>query len=103
MQYDNKVNSRMTISYSHRPRTSDFNGDRLSFKKVPGPGSYESLEMTPNSGKPLLSKNRTVKLANIDRDIRFKPLKTKSPAPSKYKTIDNLSDKSKYYSSLRKG
>ena len=105
MQYERKDNSRMTISYSHRPRTSDldFNSKRLSYKKAPGPGAYESLDMTPSSGKPKLSKNRKVKLANIDRDTRFKPTKSISPGPNVYNSIDNLSRDSRYYSSLRRG
>ena len=70
----------MTISYTHRPRTIDVNREKLSFKRDPGPGTYESLEMTPSNGRPKLSKNGNVRLSVINKDRRFKPTKNNSPA-----------------------
>lgn len=93
----------MTISYTNRPRTSDVNGEKLSYKKVPGPGTYESLEMTPASGRPNLSKNKRVRMSVINKDIRFKPIKSVSPGPNMYNSIDDLNRNSKYFSSRRKG
>lgn len=93
----------MTISYSHRPKTMDVNKEKLSYLKVPGPGKYQSLEMTPRNGRTSLSKNRNVQLAVINKDKRFKPIKSLTPGPNVYTSIDDLSKDSKYFSSIHRG
>ena len=49
-----------------RAKTVDFNGDRLSFKKVPGPGTYEDVNLTPREGRFKISKFGDTKLAKIN-------------------------------------
>ena len=64
---------RSTSSYSVRARTVDFNGDRLSYKKVPGPGTYEDINLTPKGGRFKISKFGDTKLAKINSNTpRFK-------------------------------
>lgn len=59
--------------------------------------------MSPANGKPKLSKNRTVKLSIINKDIRFKHIKPLTPSPNHYNHIDNFSCNSKYYLSQHSG
>lgn len=63
----------MTISYSMRIRTKDFNGEKLSYKKTPAPNAYKEVEMLPNSGRFKLSKFGDTKLCKINSgSARFK-------------------------------
>lgn len=103
MQYENQVKTKMSISFTHRPKTIDVNAKKLSFLDAPAPGQYESIDMTPKNGKSQLSKHKTVKLAVINKDARFKPLKVNSPGPMLYNTVDNFSKDSKYILSQWKG
>ena len=91
------------ISYSHRPKTIEVNKKNLSFLQAPGPGTYESVEMTPNNGKFRISKYSNNRLSLMYRDKRFKESKSKSPAPNVYNSIDNLNKESRYLVSRRKG
>ena len=68
----------------------------MSFWKVPGPGKYESIEMTPENGKFRISKYSNSRLSVIQKDPRFKEEKPKTPAPSSYNSIDELNKTSKY-------
>ena len=71
-------------SYSMRKKTGDFTGDHLSFKKVPGPGTYQDISLTPKGGRFKISKFGDTKLAKIHPNTaRFKDEKT-SPGPSDY-------------------
>lgn len=103
MQYENQVKTKMSISFTHRPKTLDVNTRKLSFLDAPAPGKYESIEMTPKNGKSQISKHKTVKLAVINKEVRFKPLKINSPGPMLYDTVDNFNKDSKYILSQRKG
>lgn len=60
------MNTRSTISYSLRPKTSDFDGDRLSYKKAPGPGQYNTIDLNPNDGRFKLSKLNDTKFCKIN-------------------------------------
>ena len=91
------------ISYSNRPRTIDVNKKNMSYWKAPGPGQYESIEMTPSNGKFRISKYSNSRLSFINHDSRFKEEKPKSPAPNSYNSIDELSKTSKYLLSNRRG
>ena len=44
-QYENQVQTKMTISYSIRSKTNDFIGDKITFKQNPGPGSYQDIDL----------------------------------------------------------
>lgn len=103
MQYENQVRTKMSISFTHRPKTIDVNTKKLSFLEAPAPGQYESIDMTPKNGKSQLSKHKTVKLAVINKDVRFKPLKITSPGPMLYDTVDNFNKDSRYILSQRRG
>lgn len=103
MQYENQFRTRMSISFTHRPKTIDVNKKKLSYLETPEPGHYEAVPMTPTDGRPQLSKHRTVKLSVINRDIRFKPLKSNSPGPMLYDTVDNFNKDSRYVLSHRRG
>lgn len=93
----------MTISFTHRPKTIDVNRKKLSYLEAPDPGQYEHAQMMPADGKINLSKHRTAKLAVIDREARFKPIKSNSPGPMLYETVDNFNKTSRYVLSQRRG
>lgn len=59
--------------------------------------------MTPENGKFRISKYSNSKLSVISKDRRFKEVKSKSPGPSAYGTLDNLNKESKYVLSNRRG
>lgn len=71
--------------------------------KVPGPGSYESIDMTPANGKFRISKYSNSRLSAIQKDKRFKDIKPNSPSPNAYRSIDNINKDSRYILSNRVG
>ena len=90
-------------NYSIRARTADFDGDRLSFKKSPGPGSYETPEMSPKTGRFRISKFGDSKLSKINPSSqRFKEVKN-SPGPSDYVRQDAFSKMGSYTLSHHRG
>ena len=72
MQYKKEKSTLSNISYTHRPRTIDVNKKNMSFWNSPGPGKYESIEMTPSNGKFRISKYSNSRLSVIQKDSRFK-------------------------------
>lgn len=52
------------------PKTIDYNGDKLSYKKNPGPGSYEELNMIPKTGRFTISKFRSSKYGKINKEAK---------------------------------
>jgi len=71
--------------------------------KTPGPGSYESIDMTPSNGKFRISKYSNSRLSAIQKDKRFKEPKPSSPSPTAYRSIDNINKTSRYILSNRVG
>ena len=75
----------------------------MTFWKAPGPGKYESIEMTPSNGKFRISKYSNSRLSVMYRDERFKDNKPATPSPNAYNSIDHINKDSKYLLSNRKG
>ena len=69
--------------------------------KVPGPGSYESVDLTPSNGKFRISKYSNSRLSVIQKNKRFKDVKPSSPGPTAYRSIDNINKDSRYLLSNR--
>lgn len=44
-QYENQVNTKMTISFSMRPQVKDFIKEKITIKDNPGPGSYTDVDL----------------------------------------------------------
>jgi hypothetical protein len=103
MQYRNEKSTLSKISYTHRPKTIEVNKKNRSFLEAPGPGTYESVELTSSDGKYRISKYSNSRLSVIQKDRRFKEEKFKTPGPSLYGTLDSLSKNSKYILSSRRG
>ena len=53
------------------PRTLDFVEDKLSFKNVPGPGSHEQINLSPKSGRFVVSKYPNSRFGTINKSKRF--------------------------------
>ena len=86
-----------------RMKTPDFDGDRLSFKANPGPGSYEDIDLGPKNGRFRVSKFGDTKFAKFNPNTkRFKDLKL-SPGPSDYPRRDGFSNVGSYTLSQHKG
>ena len=49
-----------------RPQTLDFIGQKLTYKKNPGPGSYQQVDMDPKFGRFTVSKFGDSKFAKIN-------------------------------------
>lgn len=79
-----------------RAKTSDFNGDRLSYKKTPGPGTYQDIELRPKEGKLRLSKFQNTRLAKINSNTKRFLEEKYSPGPSDYVRKDDFSKTGSY-------
>ena len=93
----------MLVSYTLRSKTLDVNAKRLTYLAVPGPGSYQSVELNPQNGRFELSKYSDSKLSVINKAARFQKQKKKQPGPATYSKIDDLNSKGKYVLSHRRG
>ena len=70
--YENQAKTRMTISFTMRPKTTDFISERMTYKKDPGPGEYNEVNMEPKAGRFVISKYSDSKYAKInDNTPRF--------------------------------
>lgn len=79
-----------------RAKTSDFNGDRLSFKQSPGPGQYDTINLLPVDGKHKLSQFKSTKLTKINSNTkRFLDQKF-CPGPSDYVRKDDFNSTGSY-------
>jgi hypothetical protein len=86
-----------------RPKTIDFIEDRLTNKKNPGPGNYETVDMDPKTGRFTVSKFGDSKFAKFNpKTPRFPEVK-ESPGPLSYREGDSLAGNAKYVLSQRKG
>ena len=93
----------MTISYTTRPRTTDFIAKHLTYKNSPSPVSYKSIELNPKSGRYICSKFGDSKMAKITNFAPRFLTDKESPGPSNYRERDSLSPSAKYILSHRKG
>lgn len=102
-QYENQVKTKMTISFSLRPKTYDFLEEKMTYKNNPGPGSYQDIDLDPESGRFKVSKYSDTKFAKINaKPPRFQDAKD-SPSPLSYLEGDSMSTRGKYVLSQRKG
>lgn len=93
----------MNQSYTMRPRTLDFIGEKLTYKKNPGPGSYTEIDMDPKTGRFTVSKFSDAKFSKINpKTPRFQPIK-QSPGPSSYLQGDSIQGNAKYVLSNHQG
>jgi hypothetical protein len=97
------VQTRSSISYTHRAKTVDVIAKHLSFLEAPGPSEYKSVELNPKDGKFRISRFSDTKFSVIGKGKRFNDSKEKTPGPATYQTIDNLNTKGKFILSQRRG
>lgn len=64
-QYQHKSSTLSPVKYSLRNKPKDFIAEKLTYKKSPGPGAYETINMDPESGRFKLSKYGDCKFAKI--------------------------------------
>lgn len=93
----------MSVSYSLRSKTLDVVAKNLSYLQVPGPGSYQSVELNPADGRFGLSQYSDSKFSVINKAQRFRKEKEKMPGPATYSKIDDLNSQGKYVLSHRRG
>ena len=78
-----------------RSRKSDSIDKNLTYRKDPGPGTYESGELTTSKGRILSSKHRSTQYGVTMTSPRFASIRN-APGPQSYKQIDTMSPSSKY-------
>lgn len=86
-----------------RPKTTDFDGDRLSFKQSPGPGAYQTIDLFPKEGRFKVSKHDDVKLCKINPNTKRFLEEKHSPSPADYVRNDNFSPIGKFIRSKDRG
>lgn len=93
----------MNVSYTVRPRTLDFIGEKLTYKKSPGPGQYTEVDLDPKNGRFTVSKFGDSKFSKINPNTpRFQEIK-QSPGPSSYMEGDSMRGNAKYVLSQHRG
>ena len=102
-QYKDQFNTKMTIGYSIREKTHDFIEDKLTYKKNPGPGEYQDINLEPESGRFKISKYSDTKFAKINSKPPRFPEAKDSPGPLSYLEGDSMSSRGKYVLSLLPG
>lgn len=93
----------MNISYSLRPQTLDFIGEKTTYKKNPGPGQYAEIDLDPKTGRFAVSKFGDTKFAKINPKTPRFPETKQSPGPSSYQEGDSMKGNAKYVLSKHKG
>ena len=84
MQYDNEKAPKMTSSsFSMRPRTVDTVSKHFSFRKSPGPGTYDAPELKDFNLKSNISKYKGATLCVAQTSPRFTNIRD-SPSPQSY-------------------
>jgi len=84
-----------------RPKHADFIEEHLTYKKSPGPGNYQEVELVPKKGRFTVSKFGDSPMSIIHpRTERFGTIK-QSPGPSNYVEGDSLNGMGKYVLSGR--
>ena len=75
----------------------------MTYKKNPGPGDYQAVDMDPKTGRFAVSKYGDTKFAKINPNTpRFQAIK-ESPGPLSYREGDSLHGNAKYVLSTHKG
>lgn len=97
------MQTRSTISYTHRAKTVDVIAKNLSFLETPAPNQYKSVELNPKDGKFRISRFSDTKLSVIGKGKRFNNSKEINPSPATYQAIDDLNTKGKFILSQRRG
>lgn len=93
----------MVESFTMRPKTLDFIGEKLTYKKNPGPGSYNEVDLDPKTGRFTVSKFSDAKFSKINPNTpRFFDAK-QSPGPSSYMEGDSIQGSAKYVLSQHRG
>lgn len=75
----------------------------MSYKKVPGPGQYETIDLNPERGRFNLSKLNDVKLCKISPNTKRFLEEKHSPGPLDYVRADHFSPNAKYMLSKDRG
>jgi hypothetical protein len=92
----------MSSSYTIRSKTLDSCEKHLSYKNVPGPGTYEAVELDPSKPKTKVSKYKGPKLGVGMTSTRFLEIKD-TPGPHTYKNPDDLTPTARYVISQHRG
>ena len=93
----------MYQSFTMRPQTIDFIEAKKTYKKNPGPGDYQTVDMEPKTGRFVVSKFGDSKFAKINPNTpRFQAIK-ESPGPLSYKEGDGMAGSAKYVLSQHPG
>lgn len=74
----------------------------LTYKKDPGPGSYEAVELDATKQRTKVSKFQGPKLGVIPQSQRFLTIKD-SPGPHNYNELDGFSATARYVVSSHRG
>jgi hypothetical protein len=73
----------------------------LSFRKDPGPGAYETVDLDPKN-KTKVSKFKGAQMGIIPRSSRFQIIK-ESPGPHHYGELDGMTPTARYVMSQHTG
>jgi hypothetical protein len=102
MQYKNSTLPRMSQSFSKSKKTDPLDS-KLTFKLTPGPGTYEHINLQPESGKFAVTKFLDSRFCKINpKTPRFLDIK-ETPGPHTYRHGENLSRNAKYHLSHHPG
>lgn len=74
----------------------------LTYKRDPGPGAYEAVELDPTKIKTKVSKFKGPPLGVIPHSQRFLTIK-EAPGPHNYNDLDGMSATARYVVSSHKG
>ena len=93
----------MSESFTIRPKTRDFIEDKMTYKKNPGPGDYQAVDMDPKTGRFAVAKYGDTKFAKINPNTpRFQTIR-ESPGPLSYREGDSMTGNAKYTLSQHRG
>ena len=76
-------------------------GNHLSYKRDPGPGEYEAVNLDPQV-KTKVSRFKGAQLGIVPRSSRFHTIKD-GPGPQNYQELDSLTPTARYVASQHRG
>ena len=85
-----------------RPKTVDTVSKHFSYRRNPGPGTYDAPELKDFNLKSHVSKYKGATLCVAQTSPRFTPIKD-SPSPQSYAETDGLSQTARYIVSQHRG